>query len=175
MVIRPLLWSWNVLGTQDVLTPINSAGPLYPAVAAEDRGFGNYGLSFASDRWDLRRALVLEARVVDGGGSGDAHRVVHYVDMQTLVPLYYLSYDARGEALDFGMYAGRWSEERADYPRWPDDEEREIRIIDTVGATYANLSEFGGWRRESWEIVSTPPSDREVRRLISVSDLSKGR
>ena len=38
---------------------------MYPT--AEDRPFGPWGLSFASDRWDLRRALVIEGRAKDTG------------------------------------------------------------------------------------------------------------
>ena len=41
---------------------------------------------------------------------------------------------------------------------WPDDEERPVRVIDPVGAAFANLADIGGWRRESWEFVSTSPS-----------------
>jgi hypothetical protein len=44
-----------------------------------------------------------------------------------------------------------------------------------VGAAFANLSEDGGWRRESWTVVSTPPPDRTVKREISVSNLTKRR
>ena len=59
MVIRPLRASWKVLGVKDVLTPINAVNPMYPEV--KDRNFGSWGISFASDRWDLRRALILES------------------------------------------------------------------------------------------------------------------
>ena len=44
-----------------------------------------------------------------------------------------------------------------------------------MGAAFANLADIGGWRRESWEFVSTPPNDREVLKLLSVSNLTKGR
>ena len=64
------------------------------------------------------------------------------------------------------MYAGRWSEDREGYPRWPDDPAREVRVIDPVGAAFANLAERGSWRRESWTNVSTPPPDDEVKRLL---------
>jgi hypothetical protein len=98
-----------------------------------------------------------------------------HVDLQTLAPLYYVSYDAKDEAIDVGLYVGRWSEGREGYPPWPDDPSRPVRVIDPVGAAFANLADIGGWRRESWEMVSTPPSDNQVRRLISVHELTKGR
>ncbi|MBW2417309.1 MAG: DUF1329 domain-containing protein [Deltaproteobacteria bacterium] len=173
IVLRPLLSSWTYLGIQDVLTPINAASPMYPTV--KDRAFGIWGLSFASDRWDLRRAIVLEGRAVKSVGAGETARMIIYIDLQTLVPLYYLSWDSQDEALDVGMYVGRWSEEREDYPRWPDDPKRPVRVIDPVGASFANLADVGGWRRETWEMVSTPPDDRVVRNMMSVSNLTKGR
>ena len=48
------------------------ATPGWPA--APDRDFGPWGLSFASDRWDLRRALVIEARSKRGHGRRDRER-----------------------------------------------------------------------------------------------------
>jgi hypothetical protein len=171
--IRPLLYHWEMLGVQDVLSPINASTPAYPE--QKEREFGPWGLSFASDRWDLRRALVLRGRAVLGRGADEVSRMVLYADLETLTPLYYMSWDSRDEAIDVGMYVGRWSEQREGYPRWPDDPERPVRVIDSVGASFAHVADIGGWRRETWEMVSTPPSDNEVRRLISVGGLTKGR
>jgi hypothetical protein len=171
--IRPLLYSMEILGVQDVLAPINAAAAAYPT--EEDREFGPWGLSFASDRWDLRRALVLGGTAKATTGGAQVSRFEMYVDLQTLQPLYYLSFDSRGERIDVGYYVGRWSEDRSDYPPWPEAPERPVRVLDPVGAAFANLSERGSWRRESWEMVSTPPEDRTVKRMISVGQLSKRR
>jgi hypothetical protein len=171
--LRPLLYHVELLGMHDVLAPINAAIPCYPE--SPDRDFGPWGLSFASDRWDLRRALVLEAtskRPV--GGDRDA-KLILYFDLQTLQPLYMATYDSKGEMTNVGYYVGRWSEDQEDYPAWPNDPEREIRVIDSVGAAFANLSEAGSWRRESWGNVATPPPDRTVKRMISVNELTKRR
>ena len=171
--IRPLLYQYRVLGVQDVLSPINANQPAYPE--NKDRGFGSWGLSFASDRWDLRRALVLEATAKHVGSGIDAARQVYYIDLQTGQPLFLASWDKRGEIIDVGMYVGRWSEDRESYPPWPDDAERAIRVIDPAGAAMANVRDEGGWRRESWDIVATPPKDSEMRRLLSVGQLTKRR
>jgi hypothetical protein len=173
METRPLLYRYRVLGVQDVLAPINSVSPAYPRTDA--RSFGPYGLSWASDRWDLRRALVLEGtkRASTEPGETATRRV--WMDLQTLVPLYYVSYDKRGEQVDVGYFAGRWSEDRPDYPRWADDPERPVRVIDSVGAAFANLKLRGSWRRESWDMISIAESDREVRRSLSIRNLQKGR
>jgi hypothetical protein len=170
--LRPILWEFRVVGVQDLLAPINIAAPLWPA--APEREFGPWGLSFASDRWDLRRALVLEGKIKGKPRERGEARQVFYVDLQTLAPLYYISYDSEDEAIDVGIFAGRWSEDRPDYPKWPDDPQRPVRVIDSVGAAFANLAVDGSWRRESWEIVSVPPPDDELKRMESVAGLTKG-
>jgi hypothetical protein len=171
--LRPLLYEFQVLGVQDVLTPIDASTPAFPRAA--ERDFGPWGLSFASDRWDLRRALVLEGRAKGARGGEQVSRLQLWVDLQTLAPLYYASWDSHNEAIDAGMFVGRWSEERPGYPRWPDDPARPVRVIDPVGASFAHIAQGGGWRRESWEMVSTPPTDGEVRRMLSVKELTKRR
>ena len=171
--LRPLLYSIEVLGVHDVLTPINAATPAYPE--AKDREFGPWGLSFASDRWDLRRALVMRGTLHKDVGGANLQRFEMYVDLQTLAPLYYMSYDEKDERIDVGFYVGRWSEDRPDYPRWPDDPERPVRVLDPTGAAFANLGEQCSLRRESWDMVSTPPDDAAVKRMISVAELTKGR
>jgi len=170
---RPLLYEVKVLGLHDVLAPLNAVTPSYPD--HPDRDFGPWGLSFAGDRWDLRRALVLDLRKKQGVGSEIEARQILYVDLQTLQPLYVATFDEKGEMTNVGMYAGRWSEDREGYPRWPDDPARAVRVIDSVGAAFANLSEHGSWRRESWANVSTPPPDDEVKRLLSITQLTKRR
>jgi hypothetical protein len=170
---RPLLYDVKVVGLHDVLAPLNATTPSYPE--HPDREFGPWGLSFASDRWDLRRALVLDLRKKGGVGSEIEARQILYVDLQTLQPLYIATFDEKNEMTNVGLYAGRWSEDREGYPRWPDDPARPVRVIDPAGAAFANLAESGSWRRESWANVSTPPSDVEVKKLLSVNELTKQR
>ncbi len=136
--------------------------------------FGPWGLSFGSDTWDLRRALVLEMKAKEPSGDLNARQVL-YVDLQTLMPLYLATFDGKDELTNIGVYAGRWSEDREGYPRWPEKDEQPIRVIDSVGAAFANLSESGSWRRESWDNVGTPPNDRTVKRMSSVTQLTKGK
>jgi hypothetical protein len=168
---RPNLYSAKIVGLHDVLAPINIAQPVWPA--NEDRDFGPWGLSFASDRWDFRRALVIEATQREATGASETARQILYVDLQTLQPLFTATFDTKNEMTNVGIFAGRWSETREDYPRWPDDTAREVRTIDSVGAAFANLAESGSWRRESWDNVSTPPPDDEVKRMISTGELTK--
>ena len=173
LVLRPQLYDWTLSGVQDLLAPLNAAMPSYPE--AKERDFGPWGLSFGSDRWDLRRALVLEGRTRKQVGGDQVARLVLYVDLQTLQPLYSITYDEHGETKDVGLFVGRWSEDRPDYPKWPDDPARPVRVLDSAGASFANLSEGGGWRRESWTATAIPPDDAAIAKRTSVSTLSKGR
>jgi len=168
---RPLLYEHRLVGAKDVLTPINASRPSFPEV--KERDFGPWGLSFATDRWDLRRAVVIEGRAKGQKGGTQVARYVLYLDAQTANPLYYISFDSRDERIDVGMFVGRWSEERKDYRPWPDDPKRQIRVIDSVGESFANIAEDGGWRRESWTAVSTPPDRKTLKKEMSVNNLSK--
>ena len=101
-------------------------------------------------------------------------KIVLHIDLQTLAPLYYQSWDAREEVVDVGVYVGRWSEDRPGYPRWPEDRERPIRVIDPAGAAFSNVSLQVAWRRESWQAVSTPQSKKDERNKMSVMGLTRG-
>ena len=80
--LRPLLFDYKVVALQDVLAPINTKKLGYPAEA--NRDFGPWGLSFADDTWDLRRALVLETIAKEDVGTEVNNRQVLYVDLETL-------------------------------------------------------------------------------------------
>jgi hypothetical protein len=168
--LRPQFHKFRVLGVQDVLAPINSVKAAYPV--DRNRDFGPYGLSWASDRWDLRRALVLETiqRAASDSNQSDAPRAVLWLDLQTLSPLYYASYDKKGQPIDVGYYVGRWSEDRSD-----DTKDSGARVIEPVGQAFANLQLRASWRRESWQLVSLPESDAKVRQAVSLKNLEKGR
>jgi hypothetical protein len=168
--LRPNLYDVRVIGLHDVLAPINTARPMWPA--AKDRDFGPSGLSLAGDRWELRRAIVLDAR--RRGDATPTGRFRLYADLQTLQPLYLATYDAADELLDVAIFASRWSEDRPDYPRWTDDAKRPVRVLDPVATVVAGVGRPGGWRRESWDMVSTPPAEAELRRMISMSELTRG-
>ena len=171
LVLRPLLWSYRVAGVADLLAPINVEASLWPD--DEERSFGPWGVSFASDRWELRRTLAIEGAIQGEPRERGESRLMLYVDLQTLAPLYSVSWDAKDRVIDVGVFAGRWSEDRGDYPKWPDDPQRPVRVIDSVAAAFANLGTAGSWRRESWEIVSLPPPDEELQRMNGLTGLGQ--
>ncbi len=170
LALRPALYAHELVGVRDVLAPINAGSAAYPV----DRGrsFGAWGLAFADDRWDLRRALVLRSRR-QAPPDGTPAEIVRYVDLQTLQPLYYVATDVDGELGTVGLYVGRWSEDRPGYPGWPDDPERPVRVIDPVAAAFTDARLGDGWRREAWELVGTPLPDAKQQKLLSVNELTK--
>src|SRR5262249_22338502 len=56
--LRPNAYVWRLRGEREVLAPLNVAWPGYPI--DRERGFGPSGLSIASDRWDVRWAVVID-------------------------------------------------------------------------------------------------------------------
>lgn len=165
----PQLYSWTIVGLHDVLAPINVARPVYPE--DEDRYFGPFGASLANDRWELRRVIVLEGTVREREVEDHVRRFVWYFDQQTLFPLYYAAYREDGSPAGAGYIAGRWSEDRSDYPRWPDDPDRPVRKVDRVAIVMIDWNERAMIRLEAWNTVSTPPADKQVGRMISQSSL----
>ncbi|MEE9608569.1 MAG: DUF1329 domain-containing protein [Myxococcota bacterium] len=157
-------YRWRVAGVRDLVAPINAVTPAYP----EDptRSFGPSGASLARDRWELRRTLVLEAPL------GAAGRVRRFVDLETLFPLYQVENPGGGDDLIL-QYAGRWSEDRASYARWPDAPKRPVRAIDPVVQVRVGGSEVV--RVETWDAVAVPPEERSLRRLTSQSSLARAR
>ena len=156
-------YRWKVADVRDVLAPINAKAPAYPN--DEKRNFGPLGASLASDRWELRRVLVLEASL---GGERSIRR---YVDLETLFTLYHVE-GRSADPLIF-QYAGRWSGDRDEYPQWPEDISPSVRVIDSV----VRVSIGGGEvvRTEAWNTVSLPPEGRSLRRMVSEASLSQRR
>ena len=151
-------YRWRLVGVRDVIAPINIVKPAYPE--DPDRVFGPSGASLADDRWELRRALVLEA--------GDAsHRIRQYVDLETLFPLHLVD----GPVLVQSV--GRWSEDRPGYPAWPGSTPLSARILDPVITVTVSASEVV--RVEAWDSVGLPPDEKNLRSLVSTEALSRER
>jgi hypothetical protein len=129
------------------------------------------GVSFANDRWELRRAVVIEGRFKHGAFGDGVQRVIWYLDLQTLVPLYYAAYRAEGLPGGLGYFVGRWSEDRPDYPRWPDDPARPVRVIDPVASALIDWNDQDSVRIEQWRTVSIPSDEKKLARQLSQSGL----
>ena len=80
IVLRPLLYDFRLARSSGCA----NADQCRDAVVSggHERNYGPWGLSFASDRWDLRRALVLEGRFKGTRGGDQTARLVLYVDLR---------------------------------------------------------------------------------------------
>ena len=151
-------YRWRLVGVRDLVVPINMARPSYPE--DPERDFGPSGASLASDRWELRRALVLEA-------GDESHRIRQYVDLETLFPLLL----ADGPFLV--QSAGRWSEDRPGYPTWPDGTSRAARILDPVVTVTAMSGSREVVRVEAWNSLGLPAEGKVLRTLVSPEALNR--
>ena len=165
----PLLYTWKLVGLRDVIAPINAQSAAFPE--DKDRNFGPLQVSFASDRWEVRRALVLEGTHKESEPADGARRFTWYYDLQTLSNLYYISHAEDGSLAAAAYFVGRWSEDRPEYPRWKDDPERPFRVIDMVGVAIVDKVRKNIVRIEAWDTVAAPPSDKKVKRMLSQSSL----
>jgi hypothetical protein len=170
MTLRANAYAWRILGETDILAPINASGSGYPKL--KDRNFGASGLSFASDRWDVRHAIVLEGsmRVKDL----DVAYVKIYVDYQTLQPLYWISRTSRQRLLDIGAFAYKFSDDIFSPPEWPGGVPASV-FLPVAAAFYDAGAGAGGWRRESFDLDATPPSDQRQRAMTTSDGLGRGR
>lgn len=169
LALRPNAYAWTLRGEQEVLAPLNASQEGWPRF--EDRNYGPSGLSVASDRWDLRQAVVIQGvarRRVDGVAA-----VVLWIDVQTSQPLYMITKRANSLPLDVGILVHRYSGDRAGYPAWPGGEP--ARVFDPVAASFYFVPGGGaGWLRESYDVRSLPRDPGEIRRLVSTDQLMKG-
>ena len=151
-------YRWRLLDVRDVVAPINIARASYPE--DRERDFGPSGASLASDRWELRRVLVLEA-------GDEGHRIRQYVDLETLFPL------LLSDGAFLVQTAGRWSEDRPGYPTWPDG--RAVRVLDSVVTVTTTAGSREVVRAEAWNTVGLPPDEKSLRNRVSTEALNRER
>jgi hypothetical protein len=169
LTLRPNAYRWQLLGEREVLAPLNASVPGWPV--DPDRNYGPSGLSVASDRWDVRQAVVLRGlarRREEGVAAVDL-----WIDWQTQQPLYLITRRENGLLLDVGILVHRWSGDQPGYPTWPSGEP--ANVFDPVAAVFLYVPGGGsGWRRESYAVRSLPQDPADVRRMTSTDDLLKG-
>jgi hypothetical protein len=168
--LRPNAYIWRYRGHKDLLAPINATRSGYPR--DPERNFGNSGISVASDRWEIRRIVVIEGalRVADEV----IRTVTIYLDYQTQHPLYWVARTDKRRLLEIGIFVHRFSGDVAGYPRWPGG--GQALVFDPVAQVFYNALEgAGGWRRESYDLLSIPFDEKLRRNMSSSEPLSHGR
>ena len=167
LALRPNAWTWRVLGEREVIAPLNARREGWPL---RERNHGPSGVSLADDSWDVRWAVVIEGRA--RAANVPLPRVTYWVDAQTAQPLYVMRRAASGALREVGVLAHRHSGDVARYPAFPSGEP--ANAFDPVAAGFLVLPS-GGWRRESWDVRSTPLDPAELRALLSTDSLARGR
>jgi hypothetical protein len=171
LLIRPNAYTWTVGGARDVLAPANVRASGYPPDPS--RNFGPSGLSLASDRWDLRRAIVLDGvrKVPDGNVAS----VSLWLDALTFQPLYWISRRGNKAVYEVGIFAHRFSADDRTSAQWQGNGAG-FGVMIPVAQSFAVSGEGGGWRREAFILASEPPPDADVVQYLSVQGLQrKGR
>ena len=176
LALRPNAYDWSLLGERTVLAPLNASGTGYPY--DDERNWGPSGLSPASDRWDVRYAVVIEGQA--RARDSDFALITIYVDYQTLQPLYIVTRRKNRLIHEVGVLVHRYSATRSDYPLWPapveDGVRQEALVFDPVAAAFYSTNDGGtGWRRESYDMRSVPADERETRKMTSTTALIQGR
>jgi hypothetical protein len=169
LFLRPNAYRFHLVRVQDVLAPINSYRFGYPADSA--RSYGPTGLSLATDRWELRRAVVLQGRRREA--SQMVHSVTLYVDVLTQQPLYFISRRKNELVHEVGILMGKFSDDDPMHPRW-EKQEKGTGVILPVAAAFFVARE-GSWLRESFELRSDPPEAKELEDLTTTIRLQRGR
>jgi hypothetical protein len=168
LALRPNGYVWRLRGEREVLAPLNTAWPGWPV--EPNRNFGPFGLSIASDRWDVRWAVVIDGLPRE---PTEYEMLTLYIDWQTQQPLYVVTKTRRGRILEVGIPVHRFSDDVVDYPAWPNGDR--ARVFDPVAEVFYRASDDSGWRRESYDVRSTP-ADPHLRRRFTASDyLERGR
>jgi hypothetical protein len=170
-------YQWECLGEKDIIAPMNSKVGAYPY--SKDHNFGPYGLSYASDRWELRRAVKIRFRPNNPDHPYGYKDI--YIDKESMMPLYSFAYDRIDQLWKIIWHNHRWSEDNIEadkgkdwYSGWEGVEEpRDLRVISD---TIVNVQTGTGNRIEFWDAHGEPlASLGRVRRYIDVGRLSKGR
>jgi hypothetical protein len=165
-------YTWKCLGTREVIAPMNSQVKGYPY--EKEHGFGPFGLSYADDVWDVRKAVALE--LAPRNKDHPYSKKVIYIDEQSMEPLYSFAYDRKGELWKLIWHNHRWSEDPGftEYKGWPGVEKP--RDVTPVSDVVVNVQTGTGNRIEYWDRNGTPfDSKGALRRYIDQNRLTKGR
>lgn len=168
LVIRPNAYRFHFVRTQDVLAPINSDSLGYPL--NPDLSYGPSGLSVANGRWELRRAVVLRGTRKET--LGKIGSLTLYIDALTQAPLYWITRRPNELVKEVGIFMGRFTADDGLAPRWQGSGEGFGTLL-PVAQTFFVAGEEG-WLRESFELRSDPPTDKERRHFTSTIRLQRG-
>jgi hypothetical protein len=155
LVLRPNAYRFRVRDVQDVIAPINSRHPGYPL--EQERSYGPTGLSLATDRWELRRAVVIDG--VRKRAQGRLSSLTLWVDALTAQPLYLVTRRSNGLVYEVGIFMGRYSGESFG------------AILPVAESVWVIADQ--SWLRESFDLRMNPLTGNERRDVIDTFTLQK--
>ncbi len=168
LLIRPNAYRFHFVRTQDVLAPINSDLLGYPL--NPDLSYGPSGLSVANGRWELRRAIVIRGQRKEP--EPNLGSITLYIDALTQVPLYMISRKRDELIKEVGIFVGQFTGADPLAPKWDGSGDGFGSIL-PVAETFF-VSGEGGWLRESFEMRSDPPAEKERKNFTSTIRLQRG-
>jgi hypothetical protein len=167
-------YEWTCVAEMKLLAPMNTMVKAYPY--EKDHNFGPYGLSYATDRWELRDSVMI--RMKPKNADHPYHHKDIYIDKEAMIAHYSFAYDQKGELWKILSHNKRWSQDHSltgnYYPGWEGvDESRDVM---TVSDMIVNVQTGTGNRIEFWDRNGLPlKSKGKIRRFIDVGRLTKGR
>lgn len=169
MFLRPNAYVWRWLGEKTVLAPLNGTASGWPI--QDQRNYGYSGLSVASDRWDVRQAVVIEGALRQKNET--IRTLTIYLDYETLQPLYWITRTDRRRLVEVGIFVHRFTGDVPGSAEWPDG--TPSLVFEPVAAAFFNALEGrGGWLRESYDLSSLPVTPSQALRMTTSSALQRG-
>jgi len=181
----PTQYEWTCLEERRLVHPINATKLGFPY--RDDYNYGPFGFSYANDRWELRDAFLIRFRPKNEDHPYSRKDI--WIDKQTYQPLYSFAYDRKKELWKIIWHDFRWTEDwRAQTPAQTDpmfpngiwnppwegvDDVRGLRMVSQI---IVNVQTGTGDRIEVWNNQGGPPGSKgEIRKLIDIGRLNKGR
>jgi len=167
-------YEWACLGEYEYIAPGNTRIKGYPYV--KDQNYGPYGLSLASDRWELRK--MVKVRMTPKNEDHPYSYKDIYIDAQTFQPHYSFAYDQKDELWKIIWHAKRWSEDEELAGDWYSGWEgvEEPRDFRTIADIIVNVQTGTGNRIEFFNANGEPMTSKaKIRRYIDTGRLTMGR
>jgi hypothetical protein len=181
----PPQYEWSCLGETRVIHPVNATRLGFPY--RDDYNYGPFGFSYANDRWELRDAFIVRFKPKNEDHPYSYKDI--WIDKQTYQPLYSAAYDRKKELWKLIWHNFRWTEDwRAQTPEQRDPQSPdgiynptwegvdEVRTLRLASQIIVNVQSGTGNRIEVWNNRGAPPASKgDIRRLVDIGKLNKGR
>ena len=142
----------------------------------KDQNYGPYGLSLASDRWEMRKMVKIRMKPKNEDHPYSYKDI--FIDRETFEPHYSFAYDQKDELWKIIWHAKRWSEDTSLVGTWYEgwdgvEEPRDYRVVADI---IVNVQTGTGNRIEFFDATGVPMSSKEkIRRYIDTGRLTMGR